>query len=254
MRAYLAFTKKEFCEITRTYKLLIMGAVFLLFGFMNPLMAKLTPQILENYAPEGMNITIAEPTALDSWVQFYKNIPLMGLIVLVIVFSGLMANEFTRGTLTNMLTKGLSRSTVILAKFTMAVIVWTLSYVSCFLVSYAYTVYFWSDETVSNLLFSVFCLWLFGILLLATIMLGSVLCKSIYGCLLFTGGFVSILFLMNIIPNLQEYNPVSLSSNNMALLTKQMVCSEFYIPITVSVILAIVFLFCSIIIFNKKQI
>ena len=51
MRAYLAFTKKEFTESFRTYKLVIMLAVFLLFGIMNPLFAKLTPALLETWPP-----------------------------------------------------------------------------------------------------------------------------------------------------------------------------------------------------------
>ena len=39
MRVYLAFTKKELFEFTRTYKLLLIVTVFLIFGFMNPVVA-----------------------------------------------------------------------------------------------------------------------------------------------------------------------------------------------------------------------
>ena len=45
MRTYLSFTKKEFTENWRTFKLMIMLVVFLIFGLMSPLMAKLTPNI-----------------------------------------------------------------------------------------------------------------------------------------------------------------------------------------------------------------
>lgn len=254
MKSFLAFTEKEFIESVRTYKLLIMGAVFLLFGMMNPITAKITPQLLDTLMPEGMKITLPEPTAMDSWAQFFKNVPQMGLIVLVILFSGIMANEFSRGTLINILTKGPSRSVVILSKFTMAVTLWTASYALCFGVTYAYTEYFWKDSAIPNILFSVFCLWLFGILLLSSIMLGGVLFKSSYGSLLFTGGFVVILFLLNIIPKLQEYNPVSLTSNNMALLTKNMSVPDFTFPIVVCCAVTIVFLTAAVMLFNKKQI
>ena len=90
MKSYLAFTHKEFVETARTYKLLIMASVFLILGMMNPITAKITPQLLKSLMPAGMEITIGEPTAMDSWAQFFKNIPQMGLIVLVIVFSGIM--------------------------------------------------------------------------------------------------------------------------------------------------------------------
>ena len=252
MKSYIAFTKKEFCESWRTYKLFIMLAVFLLLGMMNPITAKITPQLLESLLPAGMNITIAEPTALDSWMQFFKNVPQMGLIVLVIIFSGIMANEFSRGTLINMLTKGLSRSVVILSKFTMAVAVWTLSYIVCFVVTYAYTAYFWNSDGIRNVGFSVFCLWFFGILLLAIIMLGGVLSKNSYGGLLFTGGLVIVLMLLNIAPKLQKYNPITLASSNLALLTGDMAVSDFTGSIVICGIATIVFIASAIGLFNKR--
>lgn len=254
MKSYIAFTKKEFCESFRTYKFFIMISVFLLLGLMNPITAKATPQLLKSLMPAGINITIKEPTALDSWTQFFKNVPQMGLIVLVIIFSGIMANEFSRGTLINMLTKGLSRSVVILSKFTMAAIVWTLSYIICFVVTYAYTAYFWSNDGIKNIVLSVFCLWLFGILLLAIIMLGGVLFKNSYGGLLFTGGLVVVLMLLNIAPKLQKYNPITLVSSNMALLTGDKVVSDFTASIAIGCFIIIAFISLAIMLFNKKQI
>lgn len=254
MKSYLAFTKKEFTEAFRNYKLFILAAIFLLLGMMNPITAKITPQMLKTLMPAGISIKIAEPTALDSWAQFFKNVPQMGLIVLVIVFSGIMSNEFSRGTLINILTKGLARRTVILSKFTMASVLWTACYILCSGVTYAYTAYFWKGDNVPNILFAVFCLWLFGILLLALMMLSGVLFKSGYGSLLFTGGFAAILLLLNIAPKLQKYNPVSLASNNMALLTGKMTAADFRWPVILAIAAIIAFLISSIALFNRKQV
>ncbi len=33
------------------------------------------PELIGSFMPEGIEITISEPTALDSWAQFFKNIP-----------------------------------------------------------------------------------------------------------------------------------------------------------------------------------
>src|SRR5690554_2518719 len=126
MRHYIAFLKKEMLESIRTYKLFIMVIVFSLFGVMNPLAAKLTPYLIETLIPEGNMINIPEPTALDSWAQFFKNINQMGLIVTLLIFSGILVNELSKGTLINMLTKGLSRKAVILSKYSSMVIIWTL--------------------------------------------------------------------------------------------------------------------------------
>jgi len=253
MRAYLAFTRKEFYESARTYKLVIMAAVFLLLGVMNPATAKLTPLLLSEFMPEGITITLGAPTALDSWAQFYKNVPQMGLIVLVILYSGMISNEFSHGTLINMLTKGLSRSTVIISKFTMAVITWSASYALCFIVTYVYTAYFWSGEGIHHIIFAALCVWIFGIVLLSVMIFSGVLFKNSYGCLLFTGGFVMLLLLINIIPKVQEYNPIALTSNNMALLTGDLSISDFTLPIIISAIVIVGMVGLAIPIFNKKQ-
>ena len=72
MRAYLAFTKKELFEFTKTYKLLLLVTVFLIFGFMNPVVAKFTPDLMELLMEEGIKISLPEPTIFDSWSQFFK--------------------------------------------------------------------------------------------------------------------------------------------------------------------------------------
>ncbi len=252
MRAYLAFTKKEFTEFTRTYKLLILGAVFLLFGMMNPLTAKLIPVLLANFMPEGVQITLGEPTALDSWMQFYKNVPQMGLFVVVIIFSSIMANEYSHGTLINMLTKGLYRRTVILSKFTMSVLMWTAAYALCFVISYAYTAYFWDGYGLTSIVFAAFALWIYGIFLLSIILFGGVLFKNGYGSLLFTGFLVVIQFLLNIIPKVSEYNPLYLATKNLTLIQGVVSKADFALPIVVTLALSAALIVMAIAVFNKK--
>jgi ABC-2 type transport system permease protein len=254
MRAYIAFINKEFCEYLRTYKLFILIAVFLLFGFMNPIVAKVMPELLTTLMPEGMSFNLGTPTALDSWAQFFKNVSQTGTFVLVIIMSGIIANEFNRGTLINMLTKGLPRPTVILSKFTSATAIWTLSYVLCFAVTYAYTAYFWNMDGIVNMFLSVFCLWLFGVLLIALLVFGGVLFSNIYGSLLLTGGAVVFMTVLNIAPAVRKYNPITLSSENMALITAQKASSEFLPAIIICTIAIIALTTASIGLFNKKQV
>lgn len=253
MRGYLAFTKKELLESLRTYKLFLMLMIFVFFGILAPLTAKFTPQLLESLMTEGMQITVADPTALDSWVQFFKNSSQLGFVVLTILFSSMMSNEFEKGTLVNMLTKGLPRSTVILSKFTVSSLIWTLSYVVSFVITYMYTAYFWSGDEVTHLFFSVACLWVFGLLLLAVSLLGGVLFRSSYGCLMFVAGFVAVLFLLNIIPSFQNYNPVELMSRNLELLSGAAAPRDLTASIGVTITLLILSILTTIKVFNKKQ-
>jgi ABC-2 type transport system permease protein len=254
MRAYCVFTKKEFIENLRTYKLLILFAVFLLFGMMSPLFAKFTPEILKSVDLGGMEFTIPEPTAMDSWTQFFKNVGQMGLFVLAIIFAGIMSNEFSRGTLVNVLTKGLKRSTVIFSKFTVAALLWTASYLLCFIVTYGYTAYFWGTYEMNNAFLAFASPWIFGIFLITLLILGGTLFRTFIGSLLFTGGTVLVLTLLAILPKLQKYNPVTLCGDNTTLLTGIKGASDFIPALIICAILVVALTATSVVVFDKKQI
>ena len=113
MSGYIAFVKKEFTENMKNYRFLILLTVFLIFGIMSAFLAKFTPEILSALAAD-MEMT-SEPVALDAWKQFYKNISGVGFSAFIILFGSCMSNEYSKGTLILMVTKGLSRKAVILA-------------------------------------------------------------------------------------------------------------------------------------------
>jgi ABC-2 type transport system permease protein len=169
MNQFIAFTKKEFYESVATFRLYILFAVFLVLGMLSPLMAKLTPEILEMLGDMGTGIAIQmpEPTMMDAWGQFFKKLSQIGMLALVIVFGGLMSNELSKGSLTNLLTKGLNRHTVIFSKFFSASVLWICSYLLCFGVCYAYTAYFWEIGTMGHALLAFAAPWLFGEFMLA---------------------------------------------------------------------------------------
>jgi len=254
MRGYIAFVKKEFMENTRTFKLLILLAVFFIFGMMGPIMAKLTPEILKSIDMQGMQFTIPEPTALDSYMQFFKNIGQMGLLILVLIFGGTLTSEYTKGTLINVLTKGLSRKSVIFAKYTVASILWTLGLLLSILTTYGYTVYLFPNEKVYNIVQSVGCLWIYGLFLLAVIIFASTLVENSYSCLLVTALIVIVLFTINIIPAVVPFNPVLLSSDNVSMLTQNYDFSDVIKSLSVTLVAIIALIGSAVVMFNKKKI
>jgi ABC-2 type transport system permease protein len=216
---FVVFFKKETKESIRTYALLIMAVVFAVLGIMNPLVAKLTPELIPKLMPEGINITMAEPSSLDSWSQFFKNIQQMGLVVTMLVFSGSLPNEVAKGTLINLLTKGLSRRAVIFAKYAAMAAIWTLSMAISLVVTWTYTIYFFPDGKAQHVLLAAFWLWTFGAFLLAVMLCAATLVVSSYGSLLISGAAVVTLMILNVIPAVQKYNPLSLAGRNMDLVT-----------------------------------
>ena len=117
MRSLIAFMKKEWTCLLRSGHLVFLGILFVLFGIMNPAIAKLTPWLLEtmadSLAESGMNVTNVTVDALTSWVQFFKNIPI-ALIAFLLIENNIFTKEYQSGTLILALTKGLNRSTVVI--------------------------------------------------------------------------------------------------------------------------------------------
>jgi ABC-2 type transport system permease protein len=253
MRGFLAFTKKEFLEQLRTSKTLILIAVFFLFGMTSPLLAKLMPEILSGMELQGMKIIIPDPTVFDAYGQFFKNCTQMGMLALLLVFGSMLSNELMRGTLINILAKGLPRHTVILSKFLAAAILWTISFCLAALVNYGYTIYLFEVTGINNLLFSHFSLWLFGCFILALVLLSSAITSGNFGGLIVTALGIVIMFMIDIFPNAAKYNPITLASDNMALLSGEQTAGGLIITIIITCGLLIASLIASIVIFQKKR-
>lgn len=227
MISCIAFIKKEFLEAVRTGKLLILVLLFSFFGIMNPAIARVTPWMMEmmadSLADTGLTVTGVNVNALTSWTQFYKNIPL-AMVIFLLMFSSIFTAEYQRGTLINMLTKGLNRWKVMLAKACSMVIFWTGGYWLCYGITYGYTVYFWDNDVVSYPVFSAFCIYLLGIWLISLILLSSAMGTTNITVLLITGAIFGITYLLayllHFLPdfsNLQEYLPVQLFASDQLL-------------------------------------
>ncbi|MCL1787390.1 MAG: ABC transporter permease, partial [Defluviitaleaceae bacterium] len=233
--------------------LVIMLAVFALIGILSPLTALIMPQIIGAMDLGGVTITLPEPTAMDAWGQFFGNTGLMGMLVVIIVFSGIMANEFSRGTLINLLTKGLSRSTVIISKFVAASLTWTVAYLLCLGVAIGYIAFYWELD-LQNAVLAFASLWLFGELLIAILVFGGTLFGSFAGSLALTGGSVVALMLINIAPGVARFNPMSLAGGTLTLLNGEQSPGDFMPAVVISIIAIIMLVVASMVAFGKKLI
>lgn len=253
MRALSAFLKKEWQEALASYRLVILIVLFALFGIMNVFTAKYTPEMITYFVSEEFAKSIPTPTLIDAWLQFFKNIGQIGVIVTVILFSGTLTQEYSKGTLTLLVTKGLSRWKIVTAKFLMNSFIFTLAYLSGISLTFIYGKFYFDSMEVPHLAFGLISLWLFTIFLIALINLGSVLCATNYLVLLVVGGVNVILMLLNFIPDVKEYNSISLFTAGTPLIQGDMVPSDILPAIYVTIGIVIIIKILTIILFNKKS-
>ena len=200
-------------EMTRTGRLLILGIIFVIFGIMNPAIAKLTPLILSKFgdslSDSGIIVGNVTVNAISSWTQFYKNAPVV-LLVMVLMCSGMFTGEYQSGTLIQVVTKGLARKKILFSKMITLYGAWTVLYAAYFGVTYLYTAYYWGEERVENLVFGAFAYWLFGILIMALMLFFSTVGDNSGHVLLGVGGAFVVMIFLGYAPKLKKFLPTRL--------------------------------------------
>lgn len=255
MKTLLAVLKKEWMETVRSGKLTVLVILSVLFGIMNPAIAKLTPWMMEllsdSLSENGLSVGNITVNALTSWTQFFKNIPLL-LVVLVLIYNSIFTKEYQSGTLIPILTKGLPRYKIVLAKFILVFSLWTLCYWLCFLVTYGYNAFYWDNRTVSCLFSAALYWWLFGAGITSVMVFFSTFSSGSTGVLLGTGGYVTAAYTVGLLPHIKEYSPVMLT-NSLQLLTASAKPQDCMKAVLVTVLLGTFSVTASVPLFNRKQ-
>ena len=255
MTQLMAFTRKEWTEVLRTGKFFIVTVLFILFGVMNPAIAKLTPWMMEalseSLEDSGLALTDATVDALTSWVQFYKNVP-MALIVFILMFSGILAAEYQKGTLINMITKGLSRWKIVVSKSFVLLLLWSFGYWMCYGITYAYNEYFWDNSIAEDVGFAAFCVYMMGVWLIALMMLMSTLFSVGSVVSVGTGGVFFVMYLSGMLPDLKKFLPTCLLEAS-GLLSGTGETGDYSTALVVAAVLTVVQLVLAVLILNRKR-
>lgn len=231
--------KKEMLESWRSYRVLILAVAFIFFGILSPFTAKLLPEILDQFTPEGITITIADPSYMDSWLQFYDNMYQMGLLIIFILFAGLLVDEYQKETLPMLLTKGLQSTAITYGKFIATAALITATYLAGFLICILYTwIYFQTGINLEILIGSLSIL--LGYLLIIALFLfwGSIFSK-ISAVFLTAAGSVALLMVANLHPKIQNWNPISLFTIGTKVIQTPAQIGDYMGAYIVTIILAI---------------
>jgi ABC-2 type transport system permease protein len=126
---FMTVFRKEMQEQWRTYRFLIVAAVFAAFGLASPLFAKFTPEMLKAIpgVPAELLAAIPAPTVTDAIAQYVKNMSQFGIILALLMAMGLVVQEKERGTAAFFLTRPVSRETFLLVKFAALAVIFIVS-------------------------------------------------------------------------------------------------------------------------------
>ncbi len=243
----IALLKKELLESIRTYKLVVIMPIFMFFGITNPIFAKIMPELFKTM--EGVSIEFATPTLIDAWTQFYQNIISL-ILIFIILFGNTISNEVLKGTFINLLSKGVSRTNIILSKFIFVTFMWTICYSVNAILTYIISINLLDGE-ISNSFIMIVITWLIGVLLIAIMILGSVLFKNLYGSIISVFLFHITCNFLKFVPIMKEINPYLIISNSVNVLKNEQQPIELLLPVGVSVLLIFILIRMSIGVFKK---
>ncbi len=138
---FIAVFRKEMLEQGRTYRFLIVAAVFVAFGLSSPALAKFTPELLKAIpgVPTDVQSLFPTPTVVDAVGQYVKNVAQFGVLLALLVTMGVVVQEKERGTAAFFLTRPVSRPTFILAKYAAMMVVFIASLAIAALGAWYYT-------------------------------------------------------------------------------------------------------------------
>ena len=105
--------RKEFHELMKTYKILIVPIVFIALMITQPITMKMLPEILANSTglPKGTVINIPTPSAPEVLSTAISKFSSLGTFVLILVAMGTIAGEKASGVASMVFVKPVSRAT-----------------------------------------------------------------------------------------------------------------------------------------------
>ena len=131
----LEFIEKEVREQIKTQKLFLVIFVFIFFAVVSPILAKNLQEIVRS----SIDIELPPPVPMDSYLQFFKSVYQLGLLLFILFFMGCVAVEKEQGTAAMILSKPVSKLSFILSKYIAVSTAAVCALVAGSILCYAYT-------------------------------------------------------------------------------------------------------------------
>lgn len=255
MKNIMTLIRKELLEAFRKHRLLVIITIFVLIGLMSPIGTKYLGEILKQLLPSGYVLKVREASEIEAYFQFFKNISQIGLIVLIIITSGLMADELEKKTIVNVLSKGVRREYIIVSKFISSIIVWLISYIISVIIFEYYTNIFWGNKiSLSSIIYSNLLVFSYGGLIISLNIFFGIMFKNkiltIVSCFIFS----LIQMFIAVFPEISKLLPISLLSQCVYIIEGKVNMYETVITLASTLTLILFLLVISMSLFKRKEI
>jgi ABC-2 type transport system permease protein len=251
MSTFVAY-RKEWLELIRSHRLLVVTVVLVFFGLTSPLLAKFTPEII-TMIPGGAEISkiIPTPTVLDAIAQYVKNMSQFGIILALLLTMGAIAQEKDKGTAAMMLVKPLPRAAFLSAKFLAIAAMFAVSLAIAGIACYYYTLLLFEAMNILHWLLLNVLLFVYVLVFVGLTLFCSTITKSQAAAGGIALGLLVILGLVGAIPGLGKYLPGELITWGTRLMQGDATAS--WTALGISIGLIVVPLFAAWLIFNRQE-
>ncbi|MFC5648702.1 ABC transporter permease [Paenibacillus solisilvae] len=222
MSKWRVLFKKEWLELSRSYKLIWLPLVFILLGAMQPVTTYFLPEILANAGnlPEGAVIEIPTPHAEEVLAQTLQQFGTLGLLIITLSFMGTLSGERMSGTASMILVKPVSYLSFVSAKWaamlTLAMLAFMAGYgAACYYTAALFQAMNWQLVVHSFLLFA---LWLVFVGTL-TIWFSSMLRSAAAAAFSALAAAAVLVLIASMLPEFLAWNPGKLSQLALSQLT-----------------------------------
>ena len=247
-----AFLKKELYELIRTPKLIIIGSVFLFFSITGVLSARFIEDIFRLFASD-LEITLPDPTHIQSWEQFFNNISSISMIVFLIMLTGSIASEKHKGSVYLVLTKNMTRTSFVCSKVIAGIILFTGVYVLALLVHMYYTWFLFDALLYDGYLISVLAVYVLGIFFTMIAITLSIFLKTSTHAALIAFAVYALLNILTVFSGLNRFNPAGSIAIIYEGLAGKNVTSALLINIFVTLVLSVLLFLISLRSFSKQE-
>jgi ABC-2 type transport system permease protein len=203
--------QKEFRELVRTRKVLVVGAILLVFGLLGPLTVKYMPLILSDLpgVPEGLADVMPEPDITMAVDEYVQNLSQFGVILAILVPMAAIVGEKSSGTAAMILSKPVSRAAFLGAKWIMYAIVFIGGVFLAALGGYYYigVLFDWLGPLHFLALNALVALYL--MMYLSITLFASTICRSQLAAAGLSFGSLILFGLVGAIPSISDYLPAS---------------------------------------------